>query len=236
MSSQAIYSPGNRPSHQAPSARSAAKTVLITLSLCLPAALHAQTDTPPPPPGVAAQTPASAAAPGANTFGFYAGETKQQIIAAIGQAAVIQTKGDILEVNAAPLPNPAFDTFLLIVGPRQGLVKLIATGKDVEDDPAGKQIKAQFTTLKADLSKLYGEPGDVFDFINAKSTLKGPNQFMIALTKTERSLSAYWTKKDFGSQITSISLEGNGLGDDKGYLSLEFEFSGIHDYLTSTKK
>jgi hypothetical protein len=210
-------------------ARKASKALLFSLALCLPAALHAQTDTPPQAPAAAASTP------GANTFGFYAGETKEQIIAAIGQAAIIQTKGDILEVNAAPLPNPAFDTFLLIVGPKDGLVKLIATGKDIEDDPAGKQIKSQFTTLKAELSKLYGDPGDVFDFINAKSTLKGANEFMLALTKTDRSLSAYWTKKDFGSNITSVSLEGNGLGNDKGYLSLEFEFSGYHNYLVSKK-
>jgi hypothetical protein len=224
----------------APSAsgKSLFSAIVLTVALCSTAALcsstslHAQVATapqaialPPPPDSL-----------GVNTFGFYAGETKQQIIAAIGQAAILKTDGDILEINAAPKPDPNFDTFLLIVAPKQGLVKLIATGKDIEDDASGKLMRAQFTTLKSDLTKLYGEPGDVFDFINSKSTLKGANQFMIALTKTERSLSAYWTKKDFGNQITSISLEGNGLGDDKGYLSLEFEFAGIHDYLVSTKK
>jgi len=202
-----------------------------TAALCVSTPLHAQAA--PAPQAITLAPPPESL--GTNTFGFYAGETKQQIIAAIGQAAVLKTDGDILEINAAPKPDPNFDTFLLIVAPKQGLVKLIATGKDIEDDAAGKLMRAQFTSLKADLTKLYGEPGDVFDFINSKSTLKGPNQFMISLTKTERSLSAYWTKKDFGNQITSISLEGQGLGDDKGYLSLEYEFAGIHDYLVSTK-
>jgi len=211
--------------------------IVLTVALCSTAALCSST-----PLQAQASAPQAITLPpapdslGVNTFGFYAGETKQQIIAAIGQAALLKTDGDILEVNAAPKPDPNFDTFLLIVAPKQGLVKLIATGKDIEDDPSGKLMRAQFTALKADLTKLYGEPGDVFDFINSKSTLKAPNQFMIALTKTERSLSAYWTKKDFGNQITSISLEGNGLGDDKGYLSLEFEFAGIHDYLVSSTK
>ncbi len=220
-----------------PSGSSLFSAIILTAVLCSTAALcsatslHAQTA--PAPHAIALPPPPDSL--GVNTFGFYAGETKQQIVAAIGQAAVLKTDGDILEVNAAPKPDPNFDTFLLIVAPKQGLVKLIATGKDIEDDASGKLIRAQFTSLKADLSKLYGDPGDVFDFINSKSTLKGPNQFMIALTKTERSLSAYWTKKDFGNQITSISLEGQGLGDDKGYLSLEYEFAGIHDYLTSTK-
>jgi hypothetical protein len=203
-----------------------------TAALCSSTSLHAQAA--PAPQAIALPPPPDSL--GVNTFGFYAGETKKQIIAAIGQAAILKTDGDILEINAAPKPDPNFDTFLLIVAPKQGLVKLIATGKDIEEDASGKLMRAQFTALKADLTKLYGEPGDVFDFINSKSTLKGPNQFMIALTKTERSLSAYWTKKNFGNQITSISLEGQGLGDDKGYLSLEYEFAGIHDYLVSTKK
>jgi hypothetical protein len=182
-----------------------------------------------------AQTQAADATPldSTATFGFYAGETRAQIIAAIGAAAVLKQDGDILEVNAAPKPNANFDNYLLIVGKKQGLVKLIATGKDIEDDPAGKQMKTQFLTYKTDLTKMYGDPSDTFDFVGAKSTLKGTNQFMMALTKTERTLAVYWTKKDFGNQITSVSVEGNGLGNDKGYLSMEYEFSGYHAYLLS---
>jgi hypothetical protein len=170
---------------------------------------------------------------GAATFGFYAGETRAQIITAIGKAAILKQDGDILEVNAAPKPDANFDNYLLIVGPKQGLVKLIATGKDIEDDPTGKLMKAQFATFKTGLTKSYGDPSDTFDFVDAKSTLKGSGQFMMALTKTERTLAVYWTKKDFGNSISSVSVEGNGLGNDKGYLSMEYEFSGYHAYLLS---
>jgi hypothetical protein len=213
---------------------------------------HAITLPAPTDPDPVATTPAPAQAPAAEpqtaaqpidpqapapeglaTFGFYAGETRAQIIAAIGKAAILKQDGDILEVNKAPKPDANFDNFLLIVGAKQGLVKLIATGKDIEDDPNGKQMKAQFTTFKTDLTKSYGDPSDTFDFIDAKSTLKGSNQFMMALTKTERTLAVYWTKKDFGNSITSVSVEGNGLGNDKGYLSMEYEFSGYHAYLLS---
>jgi hypothetical protein len=204
---------------------------------------HAITLPPPADPDPAAAPAPTQAAPtqaaeapaitpdGSATFGFYAGETRDQIIAAIGKAAVLKQDGDILEVNAAPKPDANFDNFLLIVGKKQGLVKLIATGKDIEDDPTGKQMKAQFGAFKTDLTKSYGDPSDTFDFVDAKSTLKSPGQFMMALTKTERTLAVYWTKKDFGNQITSVSVEGNGLGDDKGYLSMEYEFSGYHAYL-----
>jgi hypothetical protein len=180
-----------------------------------------------------AADPQGPAPDGAATFGFYAGETRAQIVAAIGKESILKQDGDILEVNKAPRPDANFDNFLLIVGPKQGLVKMIATGKDIEDDPTGKQMKAQFFTFKTDLTKSYGDPSDTFDFVDAKSTLKGSGQFMMALTKTERTLAVYWTKKDFGNQITSVSVEGNGLGNDKGYLSMEYEFSGYHAYLLS---
>jgi hypothetical protein len=169
------------------------------------------------------------------TFGFYAGETRSQIIGAVGKDNILKQSGDILEVAAAPKPDPNFETFLLIISPKQGLVKLIATGKDIDADPAGHLMKTQFTAMKTDLAKGYGDPSDNFDFLDVKATHRGTNQFMLSLTDNERSLATYWTKKDFGNQITSVSLEGNGLGNEKGYLSLEYEFAGYHNYLLSKK-
>jgi len=204
---------------------------VVALLLCL--AFVSMSAQAPASAGASAQLPAAS---DSATFGFYAGETRDQIVAAIGKESILKQQGDILEVNSALKPDAGFDTFLLIVSANQGLVKLIATGKDIEDDPAGKQMRAQFLALKSSFTKLYGDPGDSFDFINAKSTLKGPNQFMMALTKTDRTLAAYWTKKDFGNSITSVSIEANGLGNDKGYLSVEYEFSGYHDYLVTKAK
>ena len=195
---------------------------------------HATAPIQEPAPQAATPVPAAdtaAMTQGANTFGFYAGETRDQIIAAIGQTNVLKQSGDILEVAASPKPDPNFETFLLIVGKSQGLVKLIATGKDIDGDPAGHEMKTQFTALKTSLGQGYGDPSDNFDFLDVKATHRGANQFMLSLTNSERTLAVYWTKKDFGNQITSVSLNGNGLGSEKGYLSLEYEFAGYHDYL-----
>ena len=255
--------PASAPAKTTPASTPAAKPAVVTSAppkptpVATPVATPVPSVQPTPPPPTQTQTPApvpvvpvsqpaavpdTAQAPvtgladGASTFGFFSGETKEQIITAIGKENLLKTDGDILEVAAAPKPDPNFDSFLLIVAPKQGLVKLIASGKDIEGDAAGRQMRAQFGAMKTDLSKAYGDPSDNFDFLDAKSTLKGQNNFMISLTKTERTLSAYWTKKDFGNAITSIEIEGNGLGNEKGYLSLEYEFSGYHAYLLSRAK
>jgi len=199
---------------------------LAAVFLAGPAALQAPAQTPAQPP---------MAVPTIGTFGFTAGETREQILAAIGKDALLKQVGDILEVVAAPKPNEGFDSYLLIVSPTQGLVKLIASGKDIDEDANGAVIRAKFTKLKTDLSAVYGPPSDSFDFLKSGSTLKRPKDFMMALTRNERTLSAYWTKKDFGNDIVSVELECDGLGDAKGYLSLEFEFSGYHDYLVKKK-
>jgi hypothetical protein len=190
------------------------------------------------PDPVSEEAPVATAGPPPDpsvTFGFYSGETRSEIITAVGKDNILKQSGDILEVAASPKPDPNFETFLLILSPKQGLVKLIATGKDIDGDSAGRVMKTQFATMKTDLGKGYGDPSDNFDFLDVKATHRSANQFMLSLTNNERSLATYWTKKDFGNQITSVSLEGNGLGSDKGYLSLEYEFAGYHNYLLSKK-
>jgi hypothetical protein len=185
-----------------------------------------------PNPTVAAPTPAT---PPAFTFGFTAGETRDQIIAAIGTAAVVKTDGDILEVKSAPIPSPGFDSFLLIVGPKQGLVKIIASGVDIDGDSEGKQLKSAFNQTRDAIKAVYGDPSDNFDFLKAGSTLKKPSQFMLSLTNKERSLATYWTQRSFLNNITSIALEADGLGSDTGYLSLEIEFLPYRDYVLTRK-
>lgn len=228
----AVTTPAASP---APTAPAVAATPVVTAPAPSPEPQQSAPATAPAADAAQTAAPGVPSSLGANTFGFYAGETRDQIIAAIGKDNILKQQGDILEVAAAPKPDPNFDSFLLIVGPTTGLVKLIATGKDIEDDATGRQMKLQFAALKAALSTGYGEPSDNFDFLDVKATHRSPGQFMLALTNNERSLAAYWTKKDFGNQITSISLSGNGLGDDTGYLSIEYEFAGYHDYLAAKK-
>jgi hypothetical protein len=187
----------------------------------------------PPAPGAPQATPP--AAPPASTFGFTAGETRDQILAAIGKDALIKTDGDILEVNASPVPNPAFDSFLLIVGPKQGLVKVIATGVDIDGDSDGKRMRTTFAQMRDALKVTYGDPSDNFDFLKATSALKKPSQFMLSLTNNERTLATYWTNRSFLNNITSIALVGNGLGNDTGYISVEIEFLPYRDYILTRK-
>jgi hypothetical protein len=182
------------------------------------------------------QDPPAATLPDAaqqGPFGFYAGESRAQIIAAIGKAAIKKEMKDTFEVTAAPKPDAHFDTFTLILSPKAGLLKIVATGKDQNDDATGVKVRAEYEAVKTDVTTIYGPATESFDFIKSTSKHKAADEFILALTNSERTLAAYWTKSSFPNSINSISLEANGLGNDLGYLSLEFEFNGYAAYITS---
>ncbi len=188
----------------------------------------------PTPAAPAQEPPAATTTPtGDGPFGFYAGETRAQIVAAIGKAAIKKEKKDTLEVTAAPKPDAHFDTFTLIISPKAGLLKVVATGKDQNDDATGVKVRAEYAAVKTDVTTIYGPATESFDFIKSTSKHKGADDFILALTNSERTLAAYWTKSAFPNNVNSISLEADGLGNDLGYLSLEFEFNGYAAYITA---
>jgi hypothetical protein len=200
-------------------------------------AAPATTDTAPAPaPPAPSQEPPAAAAPAAaqdGPFGFYAGETHAQIVAAIGKAAIKSEKKNTLEVTAAPKPDAHFDSYTLIISPKAGLLKIVATGKDQDDDANGIKVRAEYAAVKTDITNIYGPATESFDFIKSTSKHKGANEFILALANSERTLAAYWTKSAFPNNVNSISLEADGLGSELGYLSLEFEFNGYAAYITA---
>jgi hypothetical protein len=201
-----------------------------------PAPPPAEQPKPAPAPAPVQEAPApvvaSPAAAQDGPFGFYAGETRAQVIAAIGKAAIKSEKKDTLEVTTSPKPDPHFDTFTLILSPRAGLLKVVATGKDQNDDATGVKVRAEYAAVKSDVTAVYGPATESFDFIKSTSKHKGADEFILALTNSERTLAAYWTKSAFPNSVNSISLEADGLGNDLGYLSLEFEFNGYAAYIT----
>jgi hypothetical protein len=205
------------------------RNALLALCLALASSV-ALAQSGPTPPTPAVQAANSSLPPEIATFGFTPGETREQIIAAVGKINVFRISGDNMQLLAAPRSSQSFETFILVVPPKFGLVKILASGKDIEHDAEGKQLRGTFDTLQQEIAATFGPPSSSVDALQPDSKLKKPKNFMMALALKERTLAAYWMKKDLGQQITSISLECVGQGADQGYVSLEYEFAGYRDY------
>ena len=94
----------------------------------------------------------------AGPFGFEYGMTKQQVIALVGQDAVKKTTADALEVTTAPKPHPAFESYILIISPARGLLKIVAIGNTIRTNPFGSEVQQGFATLQSLVVNNYGSP------------------------------------------------------------------------------
>src|SRR5690242_127870 len=91
-------------------------------------------------------------------FGFTRGMTKQQIIAAVGRQSVLHEAGDVLILSTAPSAHPDFSDYTVLVSPKAGLVKILATTNKIATSGSGDEVKAKFAEMRSALEKRYGQP------------------------------------------------------------------------------
>jgi hypothetical protein len=180
----------------------------------------------------------------AGPFGFDYGMTKEQVIAKVGKDAVLKDQGYFLRVSEAPKPDSSFEAYLLLISPKKGLLKIIATGKTIDTSVYGTELQVGFKSLRDSMAAEYGAPTHDFDFLQPDSTLGAPSDWTAGLLKKERKLASTWelapvghksaAKK--GEHITSIILETKGLRKDAGWVVLTYEFEGFEQFSMSVLK
>jgi len=185
-------------------------------------------------------------------FGFERGMTKEQIIALVGSDKVDNelSRDDVIVLTTAPKPHPAFKEYYLFISPELGLLKLGATGVDINTNVFGNQVHSKFVEIQVALSAFYGKPPIVsFDRLRSGSNWRDPQDWMMGLLKEERVLTALWMSrtthpKDFngievGSELPNdinvIELEAVALSTTKGYLRVIYEFDGWDGYVDAKK-
>ena len=204
--------------------------ILIALTLLCYSSAFGQSATPtrefhmpPPVPAPVVRT---------GPFGFWYGMTKEQVIALVGKEAINKAVDDKLQLTAAPKGHPAFETYSLIFSPTQGLLKIVAIGKDIQTNDFGDSVKTAFTDLRDVISKTYGPPKSI-DFVKRGSLWTDARDWMTGLLKEERSLAALWDNAP--NHIRGVILEANALSTSKAYLRLSYEFEGWDEYADSKK-
>jgi hypothetical protein len=173
-------------------------------------------------------------------FGLHRGITPDAVINSIGHSEGKSTKADalggaVMTVTTVPRPYPEFEEYLLIFSRKDGLLKVVAVGKDISTSAEGTELRDRFSQLRGVLTEHYSSPENI-DFVkgDSDSAIAEPSNFMLSLLEKERDLSSIWPPENgakLGDGISGIVLEALPESLDTGFLRLSYEFDGWDDYV-----
>ena len=134
-----------------------------------------------------------------------------------------EVRRGLYKFSTVPQPHSGFEYYILKFGPSTGLCWIKGVGVNIQDSAYGVALRSGFTSLKDQLSKVYGQPKDM-DLLMPGSIWDEPRDYMMALVKNERVLISTWDvagKRD----LKQVGLMASALRRDVGYLSLEYSFT-----------
>ena len=152
-------------------------------------------------------------------FGLRMGTPRTEVLALVGNYS--ESQPGFLHVRNVPRTSPDFEAYGLIVSPTLGLCKILAVGRDLELNASGDNLKEAFAETARALDEEYGRH-ELYDYLKPGSLLKNPDDWTIALVKTQRVLAGTWTPAP-SSGLGSILLETVAPSASVGYLELHFE-------------
>lgn len=136
-----------------------------------------------------------------------------------------------------PRPHPDFVVYNLIITPQHGLCKIGAVTKKFNSNIYGIELMSKFSELEAALSEKYGRP-ERQDLLLPGSIWSEPQDWMTALGKRERILTAFWESTEsrkLPDNIKTVRLETGALAAT-GYFSLNYEFTNALDCIEWAQK
>jgi hypothetical protein len=182
---------------------------------------------------IAASGSAAAQTADQGPFGFREGMTRQEIVKLVGESAVASRQPankDLMTLHGSPVASPAIEVFTLVIPPTQGLVKLLASGKDIATSDTGIELQQAYSAVLTVLSKKYGK-GQSFDTCPAGNVECEPQFYMVSLKDKNRKVATFWDlSKNPVNGIVNLMLEEEFSDMNSGYLHITYEFSGFDKY------
>ena len=129
-------------------------------------------------------------------------------------------------LSEVPKPHFAFESYVVQVGPKNGLSWIKAIGKDISTGSSGAQLRSSFEDMRKRLEKTY-RAHKTIDQLQYGSIWKDPGDWMMALIKKERLLSSVWSKEYrsyLPNNLKAIYLSAYASRSDRGYLAIEYSF------------
>ncbi|HDL7415605.1 TPA: hypothetical protein SK294_003928 [Yersinia enterocolitica] len=161
-------------------------------------------------------------------FGLEAGLSKKNIEDMIGQdLEPLADSVNLYTVKSLPKISSDFEVYGLLISPNVGLCEIRAVGKDISTDRYGLALQSKYEDLSNSLSSIYGK-AEKNDFLLSGSIWKDPQDWMMALNKKERFLSAKWVgakESPLKNNLQSVSIEARANSPESGYIFLQYTFS-----------
>lgn len=141
------------------------------------------------------------------------------------ELAEVGTFGEVLSSNEyctiydfhPKKTHSSFESYSVVLGKDEGLVKVVAYGKDISCNEYGTALKNEYNSMKDSLTASYGKVTNEYDF-NTSSLWNDPEDWMYSLAKGYRYLACYWELPRI-----SVVLEALGSSSSKGYIRLTYE-------------
>jgi hypothetical protein len=163
----------------------------------------------------------------AGPFGFNYGETKDQVIREVGASHLLNYEPYSVVFDTAPRPHPDFEGYVLFFSPTQGLLKIVAYGRDVTTNDSGDQLRQTYSRIKEGIRARYLSPSAESDALTPRSLWTGADNWMTSVRTRDRNVSATWrpdpAKHD---HLQLVELRLSASKDDLGYLVLVYEYKG----------
>lgn len=168
--------------------------------------------------------------PGEGPFGLESGLSKKNIEDMTGEELKpYEGVPNLYTIKSPPKKNVEFEGFGLLISPKSGLCQIRALGKNVDTDSYGIALQSKYKELLDSLSSIYGKPKST-DLLLSGSIWKEPQDWMMALNKKERFLSAQWagsTATPLKNKLVMVSMEARANGSGEGYVYLQYDFDNI---------
>ena len=157
-------------------------------------------------------------------FGLWMGMSLQDLGSEYRELAPAKYK-----IETVPKPHSAFETYIAMVAPKNGLCWIKALAPTLQTNVFGASLRAAFDSMEEKLNVTYGKSKRT-DFIMSGSLWTDPQYWMQSLISQDRFLMTEWAPKH-GSRLkdslTSIALIVSATDTTAGHISIEYSFENM---------
>ena len=140
-------------------------------------------------------------------------------------------KNGMYEINPPPKAGKVFEDYSVTYHKDTGICKIHVTTPIIITNPAGDKVKTTFNAIKNENDRIYGT-GQLYDRLDAGSTLTKPEDWMASIAKDQRLFGAIWSRSKglkMAGNVDRVTLMTYASDVNIGFLIARYEFSNYPD-------